>query len=117
MTTAHLSLSSAVSRREAFWTVVTTATASASAAAVVVVTPTSAVAVADCFQDCLTNCKKIAPADSAYCLDNCREYCERDDRKDGLSGSVSAEGGEVGILGGTFGQGTVPKGEDKVSQV
>jgi hypothetical protein len=31
----------------------------------------------------------------------------------GLSGSVSAEGGEVGILGGTFGTGTVVKGEDK----
>lgn len=32
---------------------------------------------------------------------------------DGLSGSVSASSGEVGILGGTFGQGTVVKGEDK----
>ena len=28
---------------------------------------------------------------------------------------MSADNGEVGILGGSFGQGTVPKGEDKVS--
>lgn len=32
---------------------------------------------------------------------------------DGLSGSVSAASGEVGLLGGTFGQGTVVKGQDK----
>ena len=30
---------------------------------------------------------------------------------------MSAANGEVGILGGSFGQGTVPKGEDKVSVV
>jgi hypothetical protein len=33
--------------------------------------------------------------------------------KDGLSGSVSAASGEVGLLGGTFGQGTVVKGQDR----
>lgn len=53
--------------------------------------------------------------DKEYCTDSCISYCAQDDRTDGLSGSVSAENGEVGILGGSFGQGTVPKGEDKVS--
>jgi hypothetical protein len=71
--------------------------------------PGKANAKADCVTDCLKNCKLIAPKDPAYCLQNCRDYCEQDDRTDGLSGSVSSSGGEVGILG----QGTVPKGEDK----
>ncbi len=53
--------------------------------------------------------------DKEYCTDSCTAYCAQDDRTDGLSGSVSAANGEVGILGGSFGQGTVPKGEDKVS--
>jgi hypothetical protein len=79
--------------------------------------PLSASAVADCFQDCVKNCKKVAPKDPEYCLANCKDYCELDDRTDGLSGSVSAATGEVGILGGTFGQGTVPNGEDRVSQL
>ena len=34
-----------------------------------------------------------------------------------MSGSISAQNGEVGILGGSFGQGTVPKGKDKVSRL
>jgi hypothetical protein len=76
---------------------------------------TPAWAVADCFEDCFKNCKKVAPKDPEYCIDNCKDYCEQEDRTDGLSGSVSAETGEVGLLGGTFGQGTVPKGEDRVS--
>ena len=70
-------------------------------------------AAADCFSDCVKNCKKIAPKDPEYCTLNCRDYCDQEDRADGLSGSKSADNGEVGILGGTFGQGTVPKGEDK----
>ncbi|KAG7353155.1 Tat twin-arginine translocation pathway signal sequence protein [Nitzschia inconspicua] len=70
-------------------------------------------AVADCFEDCFKNCKKVAPKDPEYCIENCKDYCAQEDRKDGLSGSVSAERGEVGLLGGTFGQGTVPKGEDR----
>ena len=78
--------------------------------------PSPALAVADCFQDCVKNCKKVAPKDPEYCVSNCKDYCEQDDRTDGLSGSVSSATGEVGILGGTFGQGTVPNGEDKVSQ-
>lgn len=88
---------------------------SAASALVSVGMPTTSLAVADCYSDCLKNCKKIAPNDADYCVSNCIEYCSQDDRRDGLSGSVSSEGGEVGLLGGTFGQGTVPKGEDKVS--
>jgi len=75
--------------------------------------PKSASAAADCVSDCLKNCKKIAPKDLDYCQATCSDYCAQDNRTDGLSGSVSASGGEVGILGGTFGQGTVPKGDDR----
>ncbi len=72
--------------------------------------PAPAYAVADCSKDCLKNCKLLAPNDkSGYCETNCKEYCDQPDRTDGLSGSVSSEGGEVGILG----QGTVVKGSDK----
>eukprot|EP00957_Ditylum_brightwellii_P005490 420518-Ditylum_brightwellii.AAC.1 len=68
-----------------------------------------AIAATDCMSDCLKNCKKIAPKDTEYCLGNCKEYCDQDDRTDGLSGSKSSETGEMGILG-TY---TVVKGEDK----
>lgn len=72
---------------------------------------------ADCMTDCVKNCKIVVPQDTSnYCQDSCRDYCDQPDRRDGLSGSVSAEGGEVGILGGTFGQGTVVKGQDKPPQ-
>ena len=47
--------------------------------------------------------------DTQYCLENCKSYCAQEDRTDGLSGSVSSDGGEVGILG----RNTVVKGEDK----
>ena len=73
-----------------------------------------ALAKEDCYKDCYKNCRAIVPNDSSsYCEDNCRDYCSQPDRTDGLSGSVSAASGEVGILGGTFGTGTVVKGEDK----
>ena len=75
--------------------------------------PTVASAKADCFTDCFQNCKKVAPQNLDYCKESCQEYCDQPDRQDGLSGSVSADRGEVGILGGSFGQGTVPKGADK----
>ena len=42
---------------------------------------------------------------------------DQPDRTDGLSGSVSAENGEFGLLGGSFGTGTVVKGEDKPPSV
>lgn len=82
-------------------------------AATTLFTPFSAMAAADCYADCVKNCRLIAPKDPQYCDAECRDYCSQDDRKDGLSGSVSAEAGEVGILGGTFGTGTVVKGEDR----
>jgi hypothetical protein len=66
----------------------------------------------DCYADCYKNCKVLAPKDDAYCSESCVEYCSQDDRQDGLSGSVGAEKGEVGILGGSFGTGTVVKGQD-----
>jgi hypothetical protein len=91
------------------------ATAKLLIASVLATSPLPAFAAADCFKDCMQNCKLIAPKDPDYCLANCKGYCEQDDRTDGLSGSVSSTSGEVGILGGTFGQGTVPKGEDRVS--
>lgn len=75
----------------------------------VMLSPMVASATADCMSDCLNNCKQVAPKDPAYCADNCKDYCDQDDRTDGLSGSVSSEGGEVGILG----SGTVTKGKDK----
>ena len=72
----------------------------------------------DCYKDCYKNCRAIVPNDpSNYCDENCRDYCAQPDRTDGLSGSVSATSGEVGILGGTFGTGTVVKGEDKPPSV
>lgn len=67
----------------------------------------------DCFSDCLKNCKLIAPKDPAYCQGQCQDYCDQPDRTDGLSGSVSSTGGEVGMLGFN----TVVKGEDKPPEV
>jgi hypothetical protein len=98
-------------RRAFFQQSATTAimAASAPAAAVLLARPRAAVAVTDCFQDCYKNCRIVAPKDTEYCNNNCRDYCDQPDRADGLSGSVSAEKGETGILGFY----TVPKGEDK----
>lgn len=62
----------------------------------------------DCFTDCIKNCKLIAPKDPGYCNENCKSYCDQPDRTDGLSGSVSADNGETGILG----YGTTVKGDD-----
>ena len=97
----------------------TTAAAAAAFASLLFGTTDEAwAAQADCMTDCVKNCKLIVPNDtSSYCQDSCREYCNQPDRRDGLSGSVSADGGEVGILGGTFGQGTVVKGQDKPPQI
>uniref|UniRef100_A0A8J9X492 Uncharacterized protein n=1 Tax=Phaeodactylum tricornutum TaxID=2850 RepID=A0A8J9X492_PHATR len=75
-------------------------------------------AAADCYADCFQNCKAIAPKDLGYCKDSCRDYCAQPDRRDGLSGSVSSAGGEMGLLGGGFpGSGTVVKGQDKPPSV
>ena len=67
----------------------------------------------DCYTDCYKNCIALAPKDNVYCSESCTDYCLQDDREDGLSGSISSEKGEVGILGGSFGTGTVVKGQDK----
>ena len=67
----------------------------------------------DCYTDCYKNCIALAPKDNVYCSESCTDYCLQDDRQDGLSGSVSSDKGEVGILGGSFGTGTVVKGQDK----
>ena len=76
-----------------------------------------AVAAVDCFTDCFQNCRAIAPKNLDYCQASCRDSCAQPDREDGLSGSVSSARGEVGILGGSFGQGTVAKGEDKPPEI
>mmetsp|Transcript_18174 Transcript_18174/g.23437 ORF Transcript_18174/g.23437 Transcript_18174/m.23437 type:complete len:163 (-) Transcript_18174:124-612(-) len=77
-----------------------------------------ALAAGDCYTDCYSNCRKIVPKDPTnYCAETCRDYCAQEDRQDGLSGSVSSKNGETGILGGTFGQGTVVKGQDKPPSV
>jgi hypothetical protein len=99
------------SRRDVFSQWIRTSISAATCAAVLVPAPASAKP--DCYTDCLKNCKTIAPNNMDYCQNSCIEYCQQPDREDGLSGSVSAVKGETGILGGTFGQGTVPKGEDK----
>mmetsp|Transcript_23128 Transcript_23128/g.41478 ORF Transcript_23128/g.41478 Transcript_23128/m.41478 type:complete len:189 (+) Transcript_23128:75-641(+) len=100
-----------ISSRRSFFA---TSSAMFVAAAAVVSTPLEAnAAQTDCFKDCLKSCKLIAPKDPQYCQSNCEEYCKQEDRTDGLSGSVSSEGGEVGILGFN----TVVKGEDKPPEV
>mmetsp|Transcript_16457 Transcript_16457/g.33877 ORF Transcript_16457/g.33877 Transcript_16457/m.33877 type:complete len:178 (+) Transcript_16457:166-699(+) len=108
----HNDASIGQSRRDSFASIMGAFT---TVGAVVLSSPAPASAAVDCFKDCLKNCLIIAPQDKQYCTDSCTDYCAQPDRTDGLSGSVSAENGEVGILGGSFGQGTVPKGEDKVS--
>lgn len=59
--------------------------------------PTAALASKDCLEDCNQNCARNAPQSLAYCRDTCTEYCAQPDRRDGLSGSVSAEAGETGF--------------------
>ena len=50
----------------------------------------------DCLQDCLQNCARLAGGSLDYCKESCIDYCAQDDRRDGLSGSVSSEGAEFG---------------------
>jgi hypothetical protein len=79
-----------------------------------VAAPPANAAPTDCLADCMKNCKLIAPKDDgSYCRETCDDYCSQTDRTDGLSGSVSGDSGEVNMLGGTYGVGTVVKGEDK----
>ena len=60
--------------------------------------PSPALAVKDCYLDCEQNCNRVAPRSGRYCEQTCGDYCLQDDRRDGLSGSVSNEGAEAGLL-------------------
>ena len=84
------------------------------------VAPMEAHAVKDCFQDCSENCNRLAPQSRSYCTRSCNDYCEQDDREDGLSGSVGSSGAEIGWRSGfdalSRAQGkisAVPYGEDR----
>mmetsp|Transcript_17183 Transcript_17183/g.46631 ORF Transcript_17183/g.46631 Transcript_17183/m.46631 type:complete len:168 (-) Transcript_17183:166-669(-) len=68
-----------------------------SAAALVGAQPLAALAASDCLKTCLQNCGRLASGSGSYCKDSCAEYCDQDDRKDGLSGSVSTDGAEFGF--------------------
>ena len=79
-----------------------------------------AIAAKDCYLDCTQNCNRVAPRSVRYCETSCVDYCAQDDRRDGLSGSISSEGSEVGLLSAydlpsraTGKQRAVPYGEDR----
>ena len=63
-------------------------------------------AITDCKTDCIKNCLLAAPKSNDYCVTSCSDYCQQDDRHDGLSGSIDAKNGETGIFGGSI-DGTV----------
>ena len=69
----------------------------------------------DCESDCYKNCVEVAPGSGDYCKASCKDYCEQDDRTDGLSGSISNTGGETGIFGGSPVEGgsSVTRGQDR----
>ncbi|EOD25798.1 hypothetical protein EMIHUDRAFT_450387 [Emiliania huxleyi CCMP1516] len=67
------------------------------AAVAVGLQPFAALAAADCLQTCRKNCGRLAAGSRDYCESSCVDYCAQDDRKDGLSGSVSTEGSEFGF--------------------
>jgi hypothetical protein len=73
---------------------------------------TSSFASIDCNSDCYQNCVRVAPGSGEYCKISCKDYCQQDDRHDGLSGSVDAANGETGIFGGSI-DGTVTRGQDR----
>ncbi|KAJ1463307.1 hypothetical protein M885DRAFT_504959 [Pelagophyceae sp. CCMP2097] len=66
----------------------------------------------DCFKDCSSNCARVYPGNGAYCTIECDDYCAQPDRRDGLSGSVSSEGGYVGLASPLRGGDTVEYGAD-----
>lgn len=57
-----------------------------------------ALAAKSCMLDCVDNCNRVAPGSVRYCENSCVDYCDQDDRRDGLTGSVSSAGAEVGWL-------------------
>jgi hypothetical protein len=68
----------------------------------------------ECMPDCFKNCQIAAPGSKDYCTSTCKDYCDQEDRHDGLSGSVDGSGGETGLFGGSIDSGYVndrpPKG-------
>ena len=58
------------------------------AVAVVTMAPKAALAKKDCMEDCVQNCKRVAPGSKGYCESTCSDYCDQPDREDGLSGSI-----------------------------
>jgi len=68
-----------------------------SALSILASTPRVVWAAKDCFRDCESNCNRVAPRSGRYCEASCNDYCAQDDRRDGLSGSVSSEGAEIGL--------------------
>lgn len=107
-------MSTSVHRRHALLAAVLLATATLGGH------PEPALAVKDCFLDCTENCNRVAKGSFKYCESSCGDYCNQDDRRDGLSGSVDSSGAEVGLLSAydrrdllTGNQRAVPYGEDK----
>ena len=41
-------------------------------------------AITDCKTDCVKNCVLQAPGSKDYCLMSCSDYCDQDDRHDGI---------------------------------
>jgi len=67
----------------------------------------SATAAIDCNRDCYKNCVIVAPGSDDYCKASCTDYCQQDDRHDGLSGSVDSSSGETGLFGGSIDRNTI----------
>jgi len=49
--------------------------------------PYASWAAVDCMKDCESNCNRVAPKSGRYCFDSCVDYCQQNDRRDGLSGT------------------------------
>ena len=80
--------------------------------------PAISLAAVDCMQNCRSNCDRLAGGSSSYCETSCSDYCAQDDRKDGLSGSISSDGAEFGFASSfknPFAEGQKPVvfGDDK----
>ena len=77
--------------------------------------PQVSLAAADCMAECKKSCNKVAPNSGGYCESSCVEYCAQDDRRDGLSGSLTSQvASDVGFASaldpGTFNPAYAKKG-------
>ena len=77
--------------------------------------PHTSLAALDCMDECKSSCNKVAPNSGGYCQTSCDEYCSQDDRRDGLSGSVTSQvASDVGFASaldpGTFNPAYAKKG-------